>query len=251
MKRIILLSVIAGALTAAPLYARPHGGGGSRSAPAHVQRSTSTRVMNAPSNRFRAARDFDARRNFATTRNLNTSRNIQTNRNVTTARNVNRSRDFDRARNANIAQNRHRHRTRIVYVNYGYPWCGGFGWGWPYYDYYPYYSYGPSVSFNFNSDDYAYDPYMNQYGYGSNSYSNGYYSNNAQPAYRDGNYNIGNASIVSKVQEQLKRDGYYQGDVDGALGSRTKYAIRAYQRDHGLDANGTLTEELLRTMGLR
>ena len=145
-----------------------------------------------------------------------------------------------------------------MFVNYGYSYYGG--WGWPYYsDYYydPYYygyGYGPSVSFNFSGDDYGYDPYMN-YGQGSNSYSNNDPNNEdaaaPQQERRDGNYNAGNASVVSRVQEQLKRDGYYKGSVDGALGSRTKYAIRAYQRDHGLEANGTLDEELLRTMGLR
>ncbi len=243
MKRILLLSVIACALTTAPLYARPNGN--SRSAPAHVQRSTITRVTPSPGNRFATARNFTNARNFSSVRNVNRVRNFQTTRNWNAGRNFNTVRNFN-----------HRHRTRIVYVNYGSPWYG-FGCGWPYYDsYYPYYyGYGPSVSFNFGTDGYAYDPYMYNYGggsnYYSNGYSNGYYSNNAQPESRDGSYNVGNASIVSKVQERLSRDGYYKGAIDGSLGSRTHYAIRAYQRDHGLDANGTVTEELLRTMGLR
>jgi hypothetical protein len=226
MKRILLLSVIACALTAGPVFANPHSS--SRSSPAHAQRSTITRATN-----------FDRSR-LTTTRNVTNTRNFNTSRNWNTSRNFNTTRNFNTARFAN-----HHHRTRVVYVNYGYPWYGyGYGFGSSYYDYYPYpygYGYGPSVNFNFNNDQ-----------YGSGYQSNGYDSNNnAQPAYRDGNYNSGNASMVSRVQEKLTRDGYYKGSIDGALGSRTHYAIRAYQRDHGLEANGTVTEELIRTMGLR
>ncbi|MEY2546726.1 MAG: localization factor PodJL [Verrucomicrobiota bacterium] len=244
MKRILLFGVMACALTAAPLHARPNGN--SRSAPAHVQRSTITRVTRSDGNRFASQRSFNTTRNFNTARNFTTARNV----------NVNRTRNWNTSRNFNAARRSHRNRTRVVYVNYGYPWYGfGYGCGYPYYSSYcPYYGYGPSVSFNFNNDPYS----SGGYGYGSDyysngNYSNGYYSNNnnAQPAYRDGNYNVGNASIISRVQEQLRKDGYYRGDVDGALGSRTHYAIRAYQRDHGLETNGTVTEELLRTMGLR
>lgn len=253
MKRILLLSIIACALGAAPLYARPHGN--SRSGPVHGQRSTIARVAPGSGHRFATTRNFARPRYFTAPRNFNSSRNF------TNMRSVNRVRHLNVVRHGNRAHfgNHHDHH-RVVY--YGAPWYG-YGYGSPYYSsYYPsYYGYGPAVSFNFNNN-YPYNygggsSYRSDYGsnYYSNDYSNGYSnapdSGDAQPASPDGSYNVGNASIVSKVQEQLQRDGYYKGDIDGALGSRTHYAIRAYQRDHKLQANGTVTEELLRTMGLR
>ena len=40
------------------------------------------------------------------------------------------------------------------------------------------------------------------------------------------------------IQRALKKAGYYQGNVDGKVGSRTKDAIRSFQRDNGLEADG-------------
>ena len=40
------------------------------------------------------------------------------------------------------------------------------------------------------------------------------------------------------IQRALKKAGYYQGIVDGKVGSRTKDAIRSFQRDNGLEADG-------------
>jgi hypothetical protein len=109
---------------------------------------------------------------------------------------------------------------------YGYPYYGlGVTFGAPYYGYYPY-GYYPS--------DY--------YSYPSN-YSYGYYSY-GQPAY-------GNASVVIQVQTRLARAGYYRGPIDGIMGPGTSYAIRAYERHHGLRVDGVISGSLLRNMGLR
>ncbi|TMP91147.1 MAG: peptidoglycan-binding protein, partial [Verrucomicrobia bacterium] len=43
----------------------------------------------------------------------------------------------------------------------------------------------------------------------------------------------GNRSRVVRLQQQLARAGYYRGPIDGIMGSRTRYALRAYQHDHG------------------
>lgn len=40
------------------------------------------------------------------------------------------------------------------------------------------------------------------------------------------------------IQRALKNAGYYQGSVDGKIGSGTKDAIKAFQRDNGLEADG-------------
>lgn len=43
---------------------------------------------------------------------------------------------------------------------------------------------------------------------------------------------------AAAIQTALKKAGYYQGAVDGKVGSRTKQAIRDFQRDNGLEPDG-------------
>ncbi len=108
---------------------------------------------------------------------------------------------------------RFHHRNRIVIVNeFGVPF---FPFWYPYwYGYYPY----------------GYYPYA-------------YYHSNS-PAY-------GAGSIVIEVQRNLARTGYYHGPIDGVAGPRTRAAIRAYERAHGLRVDGMISERLMATMGLR
>ena len=42
------------------------------------------------------------------------------------------------------------------------------------------------------------------------------------------------------IQQALKGAGYYQGAVDGKIGPSTKSAVKAFQQDHGLDADGVV-----------
>ena len=42
------------------------------------------------------------------------------------------------------------------------------------------------------------------------------------------------------IQQALKGAGYYQGDVDGKIGPSTKSAVKAFQKDHGLDGDGVV-----------
>jgi hypothetical protein len=85
-----------------------------------------------------------------------------------------------------------------------------------YYGYYPYgyYPYG-----------YGYDPY----GYGYDPYGYGYDRYN-QPGYHG--VAAGRGYSVADIQRRLARAGYYHGRIDGVMGPRTRYAIRAYQRSH-------------------
>ncbi|MCC6758457.1 MAG: peptidoglycan-binding protein [Candidatus Omnitrophica bacterium] len=46
-----------------------------------------------------------------------------------------------------------------------------------------------------------------------------------------------------KLQEALKAAGYYNGTVDGKLGTGTKAAIKKFQSDHGLKADGIVGEK--------
>src|SRR5438477_11143074 len=63
-------------------------------------------------------------------------------------------------------------------------------------------------------------------------------------------YRGSSGSTVARVQERLARSGYYRGPVDGVMGPRTRYAIRVYERRHGLPADGIIDRRLLATMGI-
>ena len=135
-------------------------------------------------------------------------------------------------------------------TRYSYP-SRSYSTGYRSYNYgygYPYYSYGPSISIGFGYP-YSYGYYPYSYGYSSYypyNYSYGYYGYN-RPAYDT----YANGSIVIQVQSRLARAGYYHGAIDGVMGPRTHYAIRAYERDHGLRVDGVISGQLLRNMGLR
>jgi Putative peptidoglycan binding domain len=86
--------------------------------------------------------------------------------------------------------------------------------GFPFFYPYPYYGYYPY-------DYYSY----NDYGYGS-------------------------GNTIVEVQRRLASAGYYRGPIDGILGPQTRRAIRAYERDHNLQAYGTIDRQVLRTLGL-
>ena len=119
---------------------------------------------------------------------------------------------------------------------------GGVGFGYPSYSYggYPYYGYS---YYPYRSYGYSYYPYDYGYPY---DYSYGYYHYH-RPVYG----HAYDASIVVQVQTRLARAGYYHGPIDGVMGPRTHYAIRAYERDHGLRADGVISRQLMVTMGLR
>lgn len=124
-----------------------------------------------------------------------------------------------------------------VGLGFGSPFFGGYYGGYPgyyggYNGGYPYGGYG----------------YYNGYPYGAGSYSGGanpYYYNRG--AYIDRGYN---GSVVARVQQRLARAGFYRGAIDGVMGPRTRYAIRVYERSHGLPAGGVIDRRLLATMGL-
>jgi hypothetical protein len=86
---------------------------------------------------------------------------------------------------------------------------------YPYYGYYPY-GYYP----------YGYYPYSYGYGYG---YGYGYDPYN-QSGYQG--FAGGRGSSVAQIQLRLARAGYYHGRIDGVMGPRTRYAMRAYERSH-------------------
>lgn len=55
-------------------------------------------------------------------------------------------------------------------------------------------------------------------------------------------------SYTRAIQDELTEMGYDPGPVDGALGSQTRAAIKAYERDHGLPERGKVSKSLLAHM---
>ena len=82
---------------------------------------------------------------------------------------------------------------------------------------------------------YGYDPAYNTYAYSEPIY--GY--NDLEPA-----------QVITSVQTELQRLGYYRYAVDGQMGPATRAAIANYQRDTGLSITSAIDEPTLQSLGL-
>ena len=58
-------------------------------------------------------------------------------------------------------------------------------------------------------------------------------------------------SEVREVQTRLKNWGFYKGNVDGIYGWRTANAVKAFQRKHGLKADGIVGNATAKAIGIR
>lgn len=56
--------------------------------------------------------------------------------------------------------------------------------------------------------------------------------------------------VVESVQQALKDEGFYYGEVTGAKDADTTAAIRRYQIRNGLQITGELNDETLKTLGV-
>jgi peptidoglycan hydrolase-like protein with peptidoglycan-binding domain len=56
--------------------------------------------------------------------------------------------------------------------------------------------------------------------------------------------------LTRTVQQRLKDQGFYYGEVDGRGGDETSAAIRRFQIRHGLKVTGQLNDETLRSLGV-
>jgi hypothetical protein len=118
----------------------------------------------------------------------------------------------------------------------------GFWWGLYPWDYNPYYAYGSDPS-----DYYGYP-------YGSEDYPNDSSDSNTQDPYSYYNGYTAPAEssngVVSSVQSQLAKRGYYRGAIDGVAGDETQAAVARYQEDNDLSVTGTVTASTLQSLGL-
>ncbi len=56
------------------------------------------------------------------------------------------------------------------------------------------------------------------------------------------------SSIVKKVQKKLNKLGYNCGKADGIYGTKTKNAIKDFQRDEEMTVNGEIKKALLKKL---
>ncbi len=56
--------------------------------------------------------------------------------------------------------------------------------------------------------------------------------------------------MVTKIQTNLKKWGYYSGSVDGVFGTQTSKAVQAFQRKNGLTVDGIVGKSTLAALGL-
>lgn len=128
---------------------------------------------------------------------------------------------FVRGRNGHYFRYDRYHHRFVDVGFYGYPFAF-YDYGYPYWYGYPY---------GYDYDYYGYDP--------NYDYQAAAYQRPEMP------------SIGAAVQAELARQGYYDGPLDGVIGSGTHRAIRRYQEDHGLPVTGEITPALLASMRLR
>ena len=56
--------------------------------------------------------------------------------------------------------------------------------------------------------------------------------------------------LTRAIQQRLKDQGFYYGEVNGQGGDETSAAIRRYQIRHGLKVTGQLNDETLHALGV-
>jgi hypothetical protein len=175
-----------------------------------------------------------ARERFGRGQNIQRERTISanTNRNVT----INRTRNINR--NVTLVNNwrsdRFSGRPYVAFRNYQRSWHDRGWWrnhcdrivfvsgGWYFWNsgyWYPAWGYDPGYAYPYDGPIYGY--------------------NSLSPD-----------QVVVNVQAQLRDDGYYTGPIDGVLGPETRYALAAFQADHGLAVTSAVDEPTLSTLGL-
>lgn len=82
---------------------------------------------------------------------------------------------------------------------------------------------------------YGYDPYYSNYTYD-------------EPIY--GYNDLSPAQVIANVQTALQEQGYYDDQVDGLIGPRTRAALRDFQRDNGLPITAAIDGPTLKALGL-
>ncbi|MCQ2454562.1 MAG: spore cortex-lytic enzyme [Clostridia bacterium] len=56
---------------------------------------------------------------------------------------------------------------------------------------------------------------------------------------------------VKKIQTVLKQKGYYKGNIDGIFGTKTKSAVKSFQKANGLTVDGIAGKKTLAKLGIK
>jgi Putative peptidoglycan binding domain len=96
------------------------------------------------------------------------------------------------------------------------------------------------TGYYFWDSGYWYPAYGYDSGYNTYSYD--------EPIY--GYNDLDPAQVISNVQTELQRLGYYRYAVDGTMGPATRAAISNYQRDRGLSITAAIDGPTLDSLGL-
>ena len=75
-------------------------------------------------------------------------------------------------------------------------------------------------------------------------------SQNVQTAYAAVYKQGSTGSTVKTIQQKLKNWGYYKGNVDGIYGSKTKEAVKYFQRKNNLTVDGIVGPKTLSALGM-
>ena len=99
---------------------------------------------------------------------------------------------------------------------------------------------------------YYYHHRWHYYGQGPLPYYNDY--DNVRPvyavAYTKPPIDSAEANLNVRVQSVLTEKNYYSGEIDGLFGPESQDALRAFQTDNNLPANGQIDDETLNSLGL-
>ncbi len=119
-----------------------------------------------------------------------------------------------------------------------YYYRGGIAFFDPFFDYgfgYPAYAYGYGIGYN--------EPYGYGYGYPAG----GAYEGQIVPDGGHGQARV--ASLPAAVQQQLAKQGFYKGAVDGQFGPASRSALSRFQAKNGLNVTGRIDEPTLVALG--
>jgi peptidoglycan hydrolase-like protein with peptidoglycan-binding domain len=61
---------------------------------------------------------------------------------------------------------------------------------------------------------------------------------------------LSSPEMVKRAQAALRDQGYYEGEADGVMNSRTSSALRTYQREHKLPETGDLDPQTAKSLGI-
>ena len=74
--------------------------------------------------------------------------------------------------------------------------------------------------------------------------------NNIQTAYAVVYQQGSRGDVVKTVQRKLQNWGYYKGSIDGIFGSKTREAVKYFQRKNGLKVDGIVGSQTLKALGI-